>query len=248
MMKLYPLASLALLTLPLVGHADDQTHWGLGIGAGYSSSVYKGKDNDYSALPLIYFDNSWLHVSGTTLDIKASNSDALDITLRAKVALGDGYDSSDSSRLRGMDDRDGGVWVGPHMAYHVGQSTLDLDVLANASGNSDGWQSNASLEYDIPMSERLSVTPSVHLSYLNSDYVNYYYGVKSSEARADRPRYSADASWTYGAEVNVGFFLTQHQKLNFSTGVDAVGDEIKDSPIVDGSTSTHASLSYFYLF
>ncbi|MFP8967519.1 MipA/OmpV family protein [Pokkaliibacter sp. CJK22405] len=250
-MKLRTFGILTLTALPVLSSsafAEDGSQWGLGVGAGYSSSFYDGKDNDTSALPLVYFDNSWVRFSGTTLDIKIKDEDNLTLTLRAKAALGDGYDSGDSSKLRGMDDRDGGLWVGPHMAYEFGQNTLSLDVLGDASGNSEGWQSTLGYEYNIQLSERLSITPSAKLSYLNSDYVNYYYGVKTSEARADRQAYNPGASWTYGAGVDVGFYLTRHQRLNFSMGVDAAADEIKDSPIVDDDTVMHAGFSYLYLF
>ena len=52
--------------------------------------------------------------------------------------------------------------------------------------------------------------PWIGLTYEDQNLTNYYYGVKSSEATAERPAYETDSAleWSYG--IDTSYRLTQH--------------------------------------
>lgn len=86
-------------------HAADASHWGLGIGLGSESRPYRGVSNHVSVLPLVLYENRWIHFFGNTFDVKLGAVDQFSFTLRAKYDSNDGYKGSDSDALRGMDER-----------------------------------------------------------------------------------------------------------------------------------------------
>jgi MipA family protein len=86
----------------LLSNATNVTKWGLGVGAGVEQSPYRGDGAKFSPIPIVYFDDKWVHFAGTTLDLKIGNWSSVLFSLRGTHAIEEGYKGSDVTALNGM--------------------------------------------------------------------------------------------------------------------------------------------------
>jgi outer membrane protein len=80
--------------------------------------------------------------------------------------------------------------------------------------------------------ERLFIKPSIGVSYISSNLADYYYGVKSSEARPGRPSYDVGDTWGWSAGVVSNYRIHENWLLMFLLEYEGFSDDVKDSPIV----------------
>ncbi|TDV27238.1 outer membrane protein [Paraburkholderia caballeronis] len=230
--------------LTILSNATNVTHWGLGAGVGVKESPYQGYGTKVQPFPLVYFDNKWVRLLGTTVDVKIGSWDGVSIALRGKYSLGDGYSGSDAPILNGMQDRNGAFWYGPALAWRTAFGTLSADYLV--SGNK-GQQ--ASIDYSKSFDfGNFSLTPHVGADWFSSKYVDYYYGVPSYDARPGRQAYSGTASWNTSLGTRIGYRLTQHQRVQLDVGVTRLGGGITDSPLVGKRFTPEVRIGYNYQF
>ena len=228
----------------VLSNATNVTHWGLGVGAGVEASPYVRGDTKYTPIPLISFDDKWIHAIGTTIDLKIGNWDNVSVALRGNYALGDGYKNDDAPILNGMQNRNPTFWYGPALAWKTGYGTLSADYLL---GGNRGER--ASIDYSKSFDfGKFSVQPYGGVEWLSSDYVNYYYGVQASEARAGRPEYTGTAAYDVSLGTRLNYSLTRQQKVVLDVGVKHFTSGITDSPIVGRSYVPAARLAYIYQF
>jgi len=245
----YCCISLLSTLLPMsYAMADGTTSFALGLGGGFSDPEYIGVDNEFEVLPLVFFDNSWVSLVGTTLDVKVANINNTTFSIRGKYALGDGYDNSDSYIFDGMDSRDSSLWIGPAMTWSNPMFDLKFEALVDTMDNSEGQQASVSISKGFKISERLQVEPSIGTTWYSDKYVNYYYGVKSSEVNANRSQYDGKSTTVLDAGVRFNYALDKQQSLALDVSVKQFGDEIEDSPLVDKKTTAAAYLGYIYRF
>ncbi|MDE1164714.1 MAG: MipA/OmpV family protein [Pseudomonas sp.] len=225
----------------------DQSRWGLGLGGAFSHSPYRGLDNQSQVLPIVSYENRWLSVVGPGLDFKIPSTTALSFRLQARYGLGDGYDASDSDDLAGMHDRDPGVWLGGSAIWDSPIAQFSAQWLGDVSGNSDGQTFKLAVQRRF-RANAFDFTPRLAAVRVNDQYVDYYYGVRASEATAVRSAYDGEATVNLEAGLRTGYRLDEHQHLYLDLSVTRLGDEIKDSPIIDRSTQSSARLWYLYRF
>lgn len=227
-----------------LSNATNVTRWGLGVGAGIGESPYKGYGTKFVPIPMFFFDDKWVHALGTTLDVKIGTWYGVHVMLRGKYSVGDGYKGSDASSLNGMEKRHGGFWYGPALAWQTPFGTLSGDFLT--AGNK-GQQAhiNFAKRFDVG---RISVEPHVGAEWLGHKYVDYYYGVRPGEVRADRPGYTGTASYVISAGVQLGYKLTQRQAVSLDLGALHLGSGITDSPIVGKRYIPGVRIGYLYHF
>lgn len=228
----------------ILSNATNVTHWGLGVGAGVAPSQYSGDRTRYTPIPLIFFDDKWVHALGTTLDLKVGKWDGVSVTLRGKYALGDGYKGSDAPILNGMQNRHGAFWFGPAFAWDTGFGTLSGDVL---TGGNKGQQAHLSFGKSFGFG-RLSVEPHIGAEWLSHNYVDYYYGVRQSEATASRAAYTGTSTIDVELGTRVSYNFTAHQSATLDVGVTHLGGGITDSPIVGRKFVPRAIVGYLYRF
>jgi outer membrane protein len=252
-----PFAALAL-SLLVVGpfaKADDDDkgpkvdpQWGLGLGVGIARSPYRGISQRTVGIPLIDYENSYVRLFGNTLDVKLPQVGPVRFSIRTKVALGEGYKDSDSSFLTGMDTRSGGLDIGLAAMVPTPYAKLTMEWLGDASGHSKGQQLKFGIEHPFVWDRRFELTPALGVSWLDKKYVDYYYGVKPTEATAARPEYQGKATTNLEAALRMGYVIDPHQRVFFELTETHWGSGITNSPIVDKTTTPGVRLGYLYRF
>jgi MipA family protein len=230
--------------LAILNNATNVTHWGLGAGVGIQGSPYKGYGSKVVPIPLLYFDDKWVHAFGTTIDLKVGTWSHVSIALRGHVGLFDGYSQSDAPILNGMEDRRGAFWYGPALEWHTAFGTLSGEYLLGGNKGEEA-QIDYSKSFDLGA---FSIEPYAGAQWLSHKYVDYYYGVRPSEVRPDRPAYTGTATWNLSAGTRVNYSLTAHQKIMLDIGVAHQGSGITDSPLVGRRYVPVFKIGYLYQF
>ena len=258
------LAMAALAALALSGNAAAQSEvapstqststapqWGLGIGVGVFQSPYLGDDNKTRALPLLHYENTWLRVAGTGADLKLGQwpvgaSSSIALTGRLKYE-GIGYKADDAPILAGMDERKGGFWAGGTATWTTPLVRATAEWTADASGHSKGQKAMLQLDRRFSVGP-LGITPRVQAQWLDKKYVDYYFGVKASEAQPNRPQYTGKAATALELGLRLDYPLQPKQTIFLDISSTQLPDEIKRSPIVGRSSLSRATIGYLYRF
>ncbi|MEX3919913.1 MipA/OmpV family protein [Paraburkholderia sp. BR10872] len=228
----------------VLSNATNVTHWGLGAAVGIESSPYRGDSTRVAPIPLISFDNKWLHAFGTNVDFKVGKWSNVTFTLRGKFDVFGGYKGSDAPILNGMEDRNGTFWYGPALAWKTAFGTLSADYLL---GGNKGQMVDLQYSKSFDLGH-WSIEPHAGFDWLSSKYVNYYYGVRPSEVRVGRPEYAGKAAYNSSIGTQVNYSFTSHQMVSFDVGVSHLSSGITDSPIVGRRYIPTFKIGYLYQF
>lgn len=229
----------------LLSDAPNITHWGLGAGVGVEAKPYKEYGAKVAPLPLIYFDNKWVRVFGPSIDMKIGQWNGVSVALRGQVGLFDGYKESDAPILSGMQNHNSiTFWYGPSLAWRTAFGTLSGSYLV---GGNKGQRASFKFEKTFDLG-KWSLSPHIGSEWLSREYVDYYYGVTSAEARTWRPEYAGASTQKTTIGTRLGYQFTPEQTLSLDVAVTRLGRAISDSPLVGKRFVPEARLVYMYRF
>lgn len=252
-------AVLALGMLPQPAHAQSKTvnfpvdpahseqQWGVGAGLNFKQKAYRDVDTDTTTIPLLTYENDWLRFAGPTVDFKLPMGERLSLALRARYAFEDGYEADDAPILNGMAERKPSLWLGVAALWRHEVANVGLDWLADASDHSGGQRLRVSVEKPYRIGSFLH-SPRLALSWLDEDYVDYYYGVRTSEARAGRSAYRGESTLSTELGLRSVYAFTRQHSVYLDLSTTWLGDGIKDSPLVDRSNESALRFGYVYQF
>lgn len=225
---------------------DGESQWGLGIGLGFQRKPYREFDDKAQGLPLILYENKYVSILGPSLDVKLPSAGPVSFRLRARYAA-DGYEAEDSPYLTGMDKRKASFWLGGAATWHADFANLSAELLADASGNSKGSKFKLQLDRRFT-SGAFGFTPRVSAQWMDRKYVDYYYGVRETEVRVDRARYDGQSAVNMELGLRVDYTIAPKQNVFVDFSATSLGSGIKESPLVDRSSSSAVRVGYLYRF
>ncbi|MDX5406073.1 MAG: MipA/OmpV family protein [Chromatiaceae bacterium] len=216
-----------------------------GVGVGVNQEIYRGYKRRVIPLPLVGYRGEKLSVYGPFVSYELAKAN--DVSLSAKLAPRfAGYDDGDSDVFVGM-KRKSSLDAGLGLQYRIDNWTLDTEVLSDVLGNSNGQEAKLKFSYGLRFGP-LQVSPEVGVSYSSSKLVDYYYGVRQSEATADRPAYRAGAAVNYhtGLALSTPVFFGGMTRL----GVEYhwYDNNIANSPLTDRDSGVSAFLAWSRFF
>jgi MipA family protein len=242
------LASVALFATPGAFAADQPSYPGPGIGIGVAvqSRPYKDADSETRVLPVLSYENRWVRVAGLGLDLKLGSAGPVSFALGARYAF-NGYEAGDAPILAGMAERKGGLWVGPSVAWRGDFADVSAEVLGDASGHSKGTQVRLGVDRSF-QSGAVRLTPRVAAIWRDKKYNDYYWGVRATEVRTDRPFYQASAGTDMEVGLRTAYLLSREQSVFFDVSATAYGRGEKNSPLVDTRGTVGVRMGYLYRF
>ncbi len=226
--------------------ASGDSKWGVGLAGGISYRVYRGFDDRVRGLPLITYENEWVHVFGPGVDVKLPSLGPVSFRLRGRY-IGEGYESDDSRYLEGMRDRDPSFWVGGVATWRTDLANLSAEVLTDATSNSKGLRAKLQVDRRFA-SGAFGFTPRLAAEWVDGDYVDYYYGVRSGEVRSWRSAYNGGSTVNTEIGLRVDWQPVRKHTVFLDLGATRMGSSIRNSPLVDEDTQFGAGLGYFYRF
>jgi len=226
---------------------------GLGLGLAFNSrqSPYAGVDRKNRVLPLLTYENSWFRFVGLGGEFKLGHvalapADDLSFALKVDYHL-DAYKSSDSAALAGMAARKGGVWGGGVVSWRNPIAQVRAEWSADLSGHSKGQALSLGAEHRFGFGP-VGLTPHVRAQWQDGNAVDYYYGVRDTEALPGRPAYAPGAATTLEGGLRTDFTFARHQSVFLDLSVVHLPGAIKDSPIVEHANLSSVSVGYLYRF
>lgn len=248
----------AVLASPLQALAQGKpgepegSSWGLGLGVASKQEAYRGTDRDNQALPLLQYENKYLKIMGPGAELKLpglriSDTQRLSFGLIGKYE-GSGYEAKDSPFLAGMAEREGGFWLGGKVQWDNGWANVSARWTADASGNSKGQQFSLGLERNFRLTQQFMLSPRLVATWQDRKTVDYYHGVRASEARPGRAAYQGESGVNTELGLRGMYLFDRHHSVMVDVGVTRLHSGIKNSPLVDRSSETGVFVGYMYRF
>lgn len=218
--------------------------WGFGVAA--SQDVYTDFDNRIVPIPIIGYTGEKLRVYGPFVGYQLFQQDGF--TLDAQlVPVFAGYEEDDSAVFTGMEDRDFSYAAGIGLNYNTGGWVYSLSTNADILGKFDGYQASVRVGKLFRI-DQFMIEPSIGVNYQDSNYVNYYYGVRPEEATATRSEYNGNSAVNTEVRLAVSTRQFFDGMTRLELGATFFDDSISDSPLTDDDTSLGAMLVYTRFF
>ncbi|MDH5179639.1 MAG: MipA/OmpV family protein [Gammaproteobacteria bacterium] len=238
---IYLLAGLSML--PQSGVAGE---WGIGMAAAYIQPPHTGVDSDVRALPYVTYHGEHFNLDLGTVTYTLHQTGTMKIALEGELRF-DGYEPQDSPALAGMAERRPSFDAGLSLARTDSTGEMKIMILGDITGTHEGVEARA--QYQIPyMINRMFIAPAVGVSWLSSDLVDYYYGVRANEVTGNRAYYTGEAVTNIFVDLAVGYQISERVELLGGLKVTRMGKNITASPIVDKKHDTCAFTTLQYKF
>ena len=207
----------------------------LGGGLIITQDPYKGIDTKVRGLPFFLYKTKKLTVYGPMLSylIYDNNDWELDITGKMRF---EGYEEDDSDFLFGMDERKWTMELGGSLSKKLSIGKITSSISADILNEHKGYEYGLSYSYDfrnVMKMPSLTMSPEIGFSYRSSQLNDYYYGVRDSEAIAGRPEYNAGDSVGLTGGIRINYVYSDRIGLMGLMSFEWLGDEIRNSPIVE---------------
>ena len=238
-----------LLVLNLYAQEKKQK---LTIGAGpyVQTQPYKGVDNILLPSPFFYYNDGLFYAKWTRFGVyflgeKSKDfSWAFSLTAQPRVY---GYKASDSIYLNGMDDRKNSIEAGLAFSAQKDELFVDAMLLTDVLYEQNAWILQTELGYEFHLG-KLSIYPSVLVTYQSAKFTNYYYGVKANEATASRVLYTPSAGFQLGAQTYLQYPITKSLSTLVNLHAEKLSSEAKNSPLIQDNTIYSGLVSLIYTF
>ena len=216
-----------------------------GIGLALKSEIYKGYDQRFIPLPVIGYQGENLSIFGPFISYKFYQSGDWKLSGLISPRF-EGFDESDSPYFKGMEEREFSMDAGLGLDYKPNSWHFSSKIRADMLSRSNGYEADFNLAKSYRFGPIL-LSPSMGLTYLDKNNVDYYYGVRRTEATAERAYYEGDSALNKNLGVSIsmpiwgGFVRSSVNNTWYDTA-------ITDSPLTDQKTSLSILLTYSSFF
>lgn len=244
-MRIPTLIVLTALAAPAMAQQPEQPRWTVGALVLDRDAPYRQLDDGLLAVPLVRFEGERAYLRGLRGGVRLVSSDTYELAAFGQARL-DGYESKDSPFLTGMADRRASLDLGLASTW-TSQTfgALELSVAADVLDRSGGVEVAAGWT-GLVRAGSWTFLPGASVKWQDASLLDYYYGVRGSEAIVGRPAYAADSAVTPEVSVLATRPLGERWNLFARVGHAWLPSEITNSPIVDGSGSTSVLLGIGY--
>ena len=245
MNKFIPLIVLLAATAPALAQQPDAPRWTLGALVIDRDAPYRDLDEGLLAVPLVRFEGERAYLRGLRGGVRLVESPGYELAVFAQARL-DGYDSQDSPTLAGMADRRASLDLGVASTWtSQRRGTLELSAAADALDRSGGYELAATWTGRFAAGG-WSLFPGASLRWQDEKMLDYYYGVRASEATPTRAAYAADSAVTPEVSLLATRTLGARWELFARASHAWLPSEVTDSPLVDrnGSTGLFVGIGY----
>lgn len=242
---------LALLTLSLYA-AETQIKQKVTIGLGpyVQTQPYKGVNPLLVPSPVIFFDNGlfymrWSRAGMYFLGDKSEDfSWGLSLTVQPRTY---GYKAEDSEYLKGMDQRETTFEGGIAFSASYNDTYIETMLLTDMLVRYESWLFKTEIGDEFVLGD-FTFYPSIIVIYESDEFVNYYYGVKEHEARADRAQFTPGAGWQLGAQTYIDYPFTDKLSGLVNLRVDRLPSSALNSPLIESDYIYSGLVSLIYSF
>jgi outer membrane protein len=225
---------------------DDLT-WSLGAGFIASPRPYIGTNARVFPVPALGLQYKRWFVQGIRGGYSFVKTDLFTANLFAQARFR-GLEPEDSPFLTGMEERKKSMDAGLEFVYSGRPVGFRASFVTDTLGRSKGQEVSLLAVSGVPLGRRGIILVGIGPRWLSQNRVDYYYGVRESEATPERPAYTADATWNL--DINVTAIINVSSRWSFLALLnrEGLGSAIRNSPLVERSSAYALVTSLSYKF
>lgn len=233
----------------------ENSNWGIGLAAISNQQSIQGIDRDTMVIPIITYESEYIRWFGPNIDIKLpsikiDNEQEIEFSLSAGFDFG-GYDkdeAQDTPILQGMDERKGAFGIGAQVNWKTRWGNINAKWMTDVSGDREGNSVTLVFEKSWFMGQKVMFSPHIAAIWLDDNFVDFHYGVRSYEVKSNRPAFIGEATANIKYGLRAAYLFDQQNSIMLDFSITSLGSEIKKSPLVDSSTENNLLLFYMYKF
>jgi outer membrane protein len=147
-----------------------------------------------------------------------------------------------------MEERKKSMDAGVEFIYSGRPVGFRAAFLTDTLGRSNGQEVSLLAVSGIPLGRRGIILFGIGPRWMSQNRVDYYFGVRESEATPVRPAYTPEATWNL--DINLTAIINLRSKWSLVTLVnrEGLGSNITNSPIVERSAAYALVFSLNYNF
>jgi outer membrane protein len=210
---------------------EEATTLHVGGGGFVQTSPYTGVDARVLPAPVVAYEGERLYVRSAIVGYRLVSENGLMIGPQVRPHI-EGFKEDDSPLLRGMGDRNWSVDGGVNIEAVTSVGLLGVSVVSDLLGRYRGQEVEFRYLIMLPV-HGFHLIPSGGVRWKSDNLVDYYYGVKPSEARPGRPAYEGEQAFDPFLRLVVRRKLTEHWSVFTDAQYEWLASEITNSPIVD---------------
>tara|TARA_B110000908_G_scaffold171452_1_gene234262 strand:- start:1891 stop:2655 length:765 start_codon:yes stop_codon:yes gene_type:complete len=213
-----------------------------GLGIAINQEIYKGYNYSVIPLPVIGYRGDNFRVIGPFVSYDVYQLSDFEITLQASPRF-QSFDQSDSYIFENMDERKFSMDAGLGLSYEKDDWKIGVSAMFDVLNRSNGYEAKANISRVFRQGP-LFFEPSLSINYLNTNHVDYYYGVNVNEINQYTAPYEGKSAvnTTLGFSIATPIFLKGFTRL--SIDYTWYGDTISNSPLIED----HTNISARFLF
>ncbi len=220
-----------------------------GLGVHVWDAGYRDTDAQVWPVPAMDVETDHFYFKGLEAGGFLIKTDAHRLMLGVSY-MGLGFDAGDSddARMKKLDDRDGSFFANVTYAWRSPLGQITASIGADISGKSEGFMSDVSWMKRFEVAG-FGLTPQAGLLLTSEKFNDYYYGISQAEsARSGLAAYGADAGVSPYFRLIGDYRITKSISVYAEGAMRVLSDEIKDSPMVEGSVAYGfgAGVSYHF--
>ena len=129
-------------------------------------------------------------------------------------------------------ERDYAIEAGVESLIDGDWGAAELRAFHDVSGTHGGYELSAHYSWRWTRG-RLSVAPTVGVSFKSAQMNDYYWGVHANEASDALPEYNAGAGFNLEGGVVTSYYFTRNLRFALSVNYERLADEIASSPLAE---------------
>lgn len=222
--------------------------WQAGLLAENSQAPFIDNKKETNHLPMVnYIGERFSFIAGKLSYALNTGGAYLTAQTRQQQFYTSSLDLNDEPDFQGMQERDSAFELGAGYEHEETWGKIILEGLIDVTHTHQGYELNAKYSYPQQVGRWL-IEPSIGLQLQSHNLVDYYHGVRISEALADRTAYRGEQAINSlfnimtGYSINAQFLLIAGlEQLTLDTG-------ITDSPIVSEDKVRKIYVGLIYTF
>jgi len=230
--------------------------WGLGLGTVISANPYAGRGTRVTPFPLITYDSERLFFRGITGGVHLYENDWLELDGIVQARL-DGFDADDLGvpelaengiNRDLLEDRDDSLDAGFTAEIEGRYGEIELRVLADVTGASEGFEASFEYGYPIELTKNLTLTPQAGVSWMSKDMTQYYYGTLDEEVARGVRLYRPDAAAIPEIGIGLEYQFAKRWMVIGNVSYKSLPSEIGDSPLLESDHSASVLIGVLRAF
>ncbi|MBQ4835247.1 MipA/OmpV family protein [Pseudoalteromonas luteoviolacea] len=242
----YLLALTMSVSYQVQSKEDSELKIGLGGAFVTQDEGYKDVGSETQFVPAIAIEYGDFRLLGPFASYTFYRNESFELSAIGMMRL-DGYEQDDNDLFKGMEDRDMSFDLGLEAEFDTEFGEFAIKYTQDASSTHKGYE--ATLTYGAPFRfKKGQIKPYIAANFASKDLTDYYYGVKQSEATAQRSFYEVDSATNLEVGISSDWFFGQNHMIKADVSYMSFDTTIKDSPLVDKSGTFQLLLGYVYVF